>query len=76
MKYDFFACMAGAFLENFLSKQNFPSPHMLAVCMEGEGESLSFFSKASCTMHGFAWFKILLGQWIGAIYYLEYGNQS
>ena len=41
----------GTFLENSLSKQNFPSPHMLAVCMQGEGESLSFFSKASCTVH-------------------------
>ena len=38
-KYDFF-CLIGAFLENSLSKQNFPSPNMLAVCMQGEGESL------------------------------------
>ena len=29
-------------------------PHMLAVCMQEEGESLSFFSQASCTVHGFA----------------------
>ena len=49
-----FSCYFGAFLENSLSKQNFPSPHMLAVCMQGEGESLSFFSQASCTVHGFA----------------------
>ena len=35
-------------------KQNFVSPHMIAVCMQGEGESLSFFPKASCTVHGFA----------------------
>ena len=34
--------------------ENFPSPHVLAVCMQGEGGSLSFFSKASCTVHGFA----------------------
>ena len=47
-------CLYGAFLENSLSKQNFPSPHMLAVCMQGEGESLSFFSKASCPVHSFA----------------------
>lgn len=52
MEYDL--GLYGAFLENSLSKQNFPSPHMLAVCMQGEGESLSFFSKASCTVHGFA----------------------
>ena len=44
MKYDFF-CLCGTFLKKSLSKQNFPSPHMLAVCMQGEGESLSFFSK-------------------------------
>ena len=36
-------CLYGAFLENSLSKQNVPSPHMLAVCMQGEEESLSFF---------------------------------
>ena len=47
-------CLYGAFLENSLSKQNLSSPHMLAVCMQGEGESLSFFSRASCTVHGFA----------------------
>ena len=47
-------CLFGAFLENSLSKQNFPSPHMLVVCMQGEGESHSFFSQASCTVHGFA----------------------
>ena len=53
-KWNMIFCLYGAFLENSLSKQNFPSPHMLAVCMQGEGESLSFFSKASCTVHGFA----------------------
>jgi len=52
MEYDL--GLYGAFLENSLSKQNVPSPHMLAVCMQGEGESLSFFSKASCTVHVFA----------------------
>ena len=41
-----FFCLYGAFLENSLSTQNFPSPHMPAVCMQGEGESLSYFSKA------------------------------
>ena len=63
----------GAFFENSLSKQNFPSPHMLAVCMQGEGESLSFFSKASCTVHGLLRrFKILLGRWIrGILKYLS-----
>ena len=55
-------CLYGAFLENSLSKQNVPSPHMLAACMQGEGESLSFFSQASCTVHGLAWIlEILLG---------------
>ena len=49
--YNDFFCLYGAFLENSLSKQNFPSPHMLAVCMQGEGESLSFFSKVSSTVH-------------------------
>ena len=53
-KLNMIFCLHGAFLENSLSKQNVPSPHMLAVCMQGEGESLSFFSKASCTVHGFA----------------------
>ena len=53
-KWNMIFCLNGAFLENSLSKQNFPSPHMLAVCMQGEGESLSFFSQASCTVHGFA----------------------
>ena len=38
-------CLYGAFLENSLCKQNVPSPHMLAVCMPGEGESLSLFLK-------------------------------
>ena len=42
-KWNMIFCLYGAFLENSLSKQNFPSPHMLAVCMQGEGESLSFF---------------------------------
>ena len=41
MKYDFW--LYEAFLENSLSKQNFPSPDMLIVYMHGEGESLSFF---------------------------------
>ena len=36
-------CLYGTFLENSLPKQNFPSPHVLAVCMQEEGESLSFF---------------------------------
>ena len=53
-KWNMIFFLYGAFLENSLSKQNFPSPHLLAVCMQGEGESLSFFSKASCTVHGFA----------------------
>ena len=58
MKYDF----VGAFLENSLSKQNFPFPHMLAVCMQGEGEGLSFFLKlAALCMVLLRRFKILLG---------------
>lgn len=67
MKYEFYLeiCLYGAFLENSLAKQNIPFPHMLAVCMQGEGESLSFFSKASWTVHGFAWFIILLLRWFG-----------
>ena len=28
--------------------------NMLAVCMQGEGDNLSFFSRASFTVHGFA----------------------
>ena len=36
-------CLYRTFLENSLSKQNLPSPHMLALCMQGEGESLSVF---------------------------------
>ena len=63
-------CLYGAFLENSLSKQNFPSPHMLAVCMQGEGESLSFFIRleALC-MVLLRRFKILLGRWIGGIWF-------
>ena len=58
-------CWYGAFLENFLSKQNFPSPHMLAVCMQGEGESLSFFLRlAALCIVLLRRFKILLGKWI------------
>ena len=38
-----FFCLCGAFSENSLSKQNLTSTHMLAECMQGEGESLSFF---------------------------------
>ena len=53
-KWKMISCLYGAILENSLSKQNFPSPHVLDVCMQGEGESLSFFSKASYTVHGFA----------------------
>ena len=63
MKYDFF--LYRAFLENSLSKQNFPSPHMLAVCMQGEGESLSFFLRlAALCMALLKRIKILLGRWI------------
>ena len=59
-------CLYGAFLENSLSKQNLPSPHMLAVCMQGEGESLSFFLRlAALCMVLLRRFKILLGRWIG-----------
>ena len=58
-------CLYGASLENSLSKQNFPSPHMLAVCMQGEGESLSFFlSLAALCMVLLKRFKIFLGGWI------------
>ena len=67
MKYDFF-CMNGAFLENSLCKQNFPSPHIPAVCMDGEGESLSFFLRlAALCMVLLRRFKILLGRWIGGM---------
>ena len=56
-------CYYGAFLENSLSKQNFPSPHLLAVCMQGEGESLSFFLRlAALCMVLLRRFKILLGR--------------
>ena len=53
-KWNMIFCLYGAFSENSLSKQNFHSPHILAVCMQGEGESLSFLYNASCTVHGFA----------------------
>ena len=62
-------CLYGVFLENSLSKQNVPSPHMLAVCMQGEGESLSFFflRLAALCMVLLGRFKIFLGLWIGGI---------
>ena len=64
-------CLYGAFLENSLSKQNFPSPHMLAVCMQGEGGSLSFFLRlAALCMVLLRRFKILLGWWIGGMLFL------
>ena len=47
-------CLYGSFLENSLSKQNFPSPQMVAVCIQGAGGSLYFFFKLSSTVHGFA----------------------
>ena len=74
-KWNMIFCLYGAFLENSLSKQNFPSPHMLAVCMQGEGESLSFFLRlAALCMVLPRRFKILLGRWVSgtnlfAIYY-------
>ena len=56
-------CLYGAFLENSLSKQNVPSPHVLAVCMQGEGESLSFFlGLAALCMVLLRRFQILLGR--------------
>ena len=42
MKYDF--CLHGPILENSLSKENFPFPHILAERMQRKGESLSFSS--------------------------------
>ena len=72
MKYDFLLVMS-IFLENSLSKQNFPSPlcRLCAMCMRGEGESLSFFLRlAALCMVFLIWFKILLGQWIGGIEFL------
>ena len=42
-RWNMIFCLYGAFLENSLSKQNVPSPHMLSVCMQGEGESFLFF---------------------------------
>ena len=54
-------CFYGAFLENSLSKQNVPFLYMLAVCMQGEGESLSFFLRlAALCMVLLRRFKILL----------------
>ena len=53
-------CWYGLFLENSLSKQNFPSPHMLAVCIQGDesvgGRVFPFFPKILLRL-----FKILLG---------------
>ena len=64
--------MYGTFLENSLYKQNFPSPHILDVCMQGEGESLSFFLRlAALCMVLLRRFKILLGRWIGGIKCLQ-----
>ena len=57
-------CLYGAFSENSLSKQNFPFPHMLTVCMQGEGESLSIFLRLAALVLPRR-FKILLGGWIG-----------
>lgn len=57
-----------AFLENSLSKQNFSCPYMLAVFMQGEGESLPFYlMQAALYMVLLRRFKILLGRWIGGI---------
>ena len=54
-------CLYGAFLKNSLSKQNFPSPHMLAACMQEEGETFLFFLKlAALCMVLLRGFKILL----------------
>ena len=55
-------CLYGAFLENSLSKQNVPSSHMLAACMNGKGESLYFFLRlAALSMVLLRRFQILLG---------------
>ena len=59
-------CLYGAFLENSLSKQNVPSSHMLAVCMQGRERVFPFFLRlAAPCMVLLRRFKILLGQWIG-----------
>ena len=46
---------------------------VLAVCMQGEGESLSLFYKASCTVHGFAWtvknLAWTVDQWYSSIFW-------
>ena len=58
-------CLHGAFLVNSLSKQNYPSTHMLAVCMQGRERVFPFFLKlAAPCMILLRRFKILLGRWI------------
>ena len=47
-----------------MSKQNFPSLHMLAVCMQGEGESFLSLRLAALCMVLLRRLKIFLGQWI------------
>ena len=65
-------CLNGSFLENSLSKQNVPSHHMLAMCMQREGESLSFFLRlAALCMVLLRRFKILLGRWNGGMSFLR-----
>ena len=52
MKYDFLLVW-GIFSKFPVEAKLSFSPYT-DVCMQEEGESLSYFSKASCTVHGFA----------------------
>ena len=64
-KWNMIFCLHGAFLVNSLSKQNYPSTHMLAVCMQGRERVFPFFLKlAAPCMILLRRFKILLGRWI------------
>ena len=45
---------AGQFLPKVTTTEACVIAYMLAVYMKGEGESLFFFSEASCTVHGLA----------------------
>ena len=64
MKYLYDFLLVCSTFRNFLSKHILPSTHMLAVCMQGEGET-----SALCMVF-LGRLKILLGRWISGTFLL------